>query len=116
MAETKNKVGRPKKEIDPEQVKKLAMLQCTYEEMAGFFECDQATLRRNFATIIKEGKETGKMSLRRYQFELAKKSAAMAIFLGKNYLGQTDNQNVVIQDMPEIVIGIRDNKGPAKDN
>ncbi len=30
------------------------------------------------------------MSLRRFQFKLAQRSAAMAIFLGKNYLGQSD--------------------------
>ena len=105
----KSNAGRPKKKIDGEQVKKLAALQCTYQEMAAFFDCDETTLRRNFASVIKEGKEAGKMSLRRYQFELAKKSAAMAIFLGKNYLNQTDNQNVVIQEMPEIKIAIRDN-------
>ena len=35
-------------------------------------------------------REKGKISLRRAQFRLAEKSAAMAIFLGKNYLGQRD--------------------------
>lgn len=32
-----------------------------------------------------------KISLRRNQMNLSKKSAAMAIWLGKNYLNQTDN-------------------------
>ena len=32
-----------------------------------------------------------KIKLRKNQIELSKKSAAMAIFLGKNYLGQKDN-------------------------
>jgi hypothetical protein len=32
-----------------------------------------------------------KIQLRRNQFDLSKKSAAMAIFLGKNYLGQRDS-------------------------
>ena len=32
-----------------------------------------------------------KIQLRRNQLELSKKSAAMAIFLGKNYLDQKDN-------------------------
>ena len=31
--------------------------------------------------------------MRRMQFQLAKKSAAMVIFLGKNYLGQVDNDD-----------------------
>jgi hypothetical protein len=34
--------------------------------------------------------DAGLVSLRRAQFNLAKKSASMAIFLGKNYLGQSD--------------------------
>lgn len=36
-----------------------------------------------------------KIKLRRNQLKLSEKSAAMAIFLGKNYLGQSDN--VVIE-------------------
>ena len=34
------------------------------------------------------------MSLRRLQFKLAEKSVPMAIFLGKNYLGQKDYQDI----------------------
>lgn len=37
---------------------------------------------------IKRGK--GKISLRRSQFQLAEKNASMAIWLGKQYLGQKD--------------------------
>ena len=53
------------------------------------------------------------MSLRRAQFRLAEKSAAMAIFLGKNYLGQSDH--VVIEDksaldkLDEILKGTQEN-------
>jgi DNA-binding CsgD family transcriptional regulator len=43
---------------------------------------------------IEVGQGAGKMSLRRKQFRLAEKSAGMAIFLGKNYLGQRDVQDV----------------------
>ena len=109
-------MARPRKEVDSEQVEKLAALQCTLEEIAAFVGVDKSTISRRFATEIKEGREKGKTSLRRYQFELAKKSAAMAIFLGKNYLGQSDQQNVVIQEMPEIKIGVRDNTRPTADN
>lgn len=38
----------------------------------------------------KSGSMLLRIQLRRNQFELSKKSAAMAIFLGKNYLGQRD--------------------------
>lgn len=90
--------GRPKKEISKEQFEKLCGLQCTKEEIAGFFNCSPDTIERyckstyhdNFAAVYKEYSAQGKISLRRYQFKLAEKSAAMAIFLGKNMLGQKD--------------------------
>ena len=52
------------------------------------------SLRTEFSAVFKRLSVGGKMSLRRYQFELAKHNATMAIFLGKNFLGQTDNQEV----------------------
>lgn len=88
--------GRPKKEIDYEIVEKLANIQCTQEEIAGFLNLSVRTLQRDeeFCRIYKKGQENGKMSLRRMQYKLAEKNAAMAIFLGKQYLGQRDNVEV----------------------
>lgn len=88
----KKKVGRPKKIIDYESVEKLAMLMCTEEEIANYLDISVRTLQRDeeFCRIYKKGLDYGKMSLRRTQFKLAQKSSAMAIFLGKQYLGQSD--------------------------
>lgn len=91
-------MGRPRKEIDPKIFKNLCAIFCTLEEIAGVFDCSPDTIERwcrreygaNFAEVYKKECGRGKSSLRRMQFELAKKSAAMAIFLGKNYLGQKD--------------------------
>ena len=91
--------GRPKKEIDKKIFENLCGLQCTLEEIAGVFDCSADTIERwckreygeTFAETYKKHSSKGKMSLRRIQFKLAEKSAAMAIFLGKNYLGQKDN-------------------------
>lgn len=91
--------GRPKKEIDKKIFENLCGLQCTLEEIAGVFDCSADTIERwckreygeTFAETYKKHSAKGKMSLRRIQFKLAEKSAAMAIFLGKNYLGQKDN-------------------------
>ena len=91
--------GRPKKEIDKKIFENLCGLQCTLEEIAGVFDCSVDTIERwckreykeTFADTYKKHSAKGKMSLRRTQFKLAEKSAAMAIFLGKNYLGQKDN-------------------------
>ena len=44
-----------------------------------------------FSEAYKTYSVDGKVSLRRMQFNLAKTSAAMAIFLGKNMLGQRDD-------------------------
>lgn len=49
------------------------------------------TYGMSFSEIYAIKRGSGKISLRRAQFELAKKNAAMAIFLGKQYLGQSDN-------------------------
>ena len=93
-----SKSGRPRIDIDESLFKKLCSYMCTLEEIAGIFECSEDTIERwckrtfdmNFADVYKKYSAEGRMSLRRKQFELAETSAAMAIFLGKNYLGQTD--------------------------
>ena len=96
----KNKGGRPKKEIDKKQFESLCAIQCTKDEICFFFDnIDEKTLTRwckdtygvGFSDIYKIKSVNGKISLRRYQFELAKRNAAMAIFLGKNLLGQRDS-------------------------
>ena len=44
------------------------------------------------------------MSLRRTQFKLAEKNPTMAIFLGKQYLGQRDNIEVKAENTNRITI------------
>lgn len=96
--------GRPKKEIDKEDFEKLCALHCTQKEIEAWFNVSDKTLFKwckeiygvNFSVIQKEKAERGKISLRRAQFQLAEKNAAMAIFLGKNYLGQSDRQETII--------------------
>jgi hypothetical protein len=92
-------MARPKKEIDKEQFEKLCGMQCTKEEICAWFDITDKTLDRwvseqykaGFSEIFAKKREKGKISLRRAQFRLAEKSATMAIFLGKNYLGQKDS-------------------------
>lgn len=86
------KMGRPRKELDLEQLRDLASIQCTHSEIAAVLRCSAAHIshNQNYLQIIKEGQQAGKKSLRRSQFELAKKSSAMAIWLGKQYLGQRE--------------------------
>ena len=84
------KVGRPKLDIDAEQVKRLARLHCTMQEMADFFGCHRDTLHNNFSAEIDKGRSEGNISLRRKQWQMAveKGNVVMLIWLGKQMLGQ----------------------------
>ena len=89
----KRKIGRPKIKIDYATGEKLAGIFCTQEEIAAIIGVSASTLQHNkhFLQVFEKGQQTAKMSLRRKQFKLADTNAGMAIFLGKNYLGQRDN-------------------------
>ena len=105
--------------IDKKQFENLCGLQCTLLEICDFFDVEDDTLNSwckktygtTFSEVFKIKRGTGQISLRRTQWKLAEKSAAMAIFLGKQYLGQTDkvetSGNVSIT--PQIDINIVDN-------
>jgi predicted acetyltransferase len=109
--------GRPRKEINWEQFEQLCALQCTVSEMCSFLKLTDATIRDRakehyhdpeFPSIYKRFAEVGKCSLRRNQFVLSKKNATMAIFLGKQWLGQIDEareiKDMVVHELRE---GIR---------
>jgi hypothetical protein len=78
----------------------MAHIQGTRDEIAYILGISNDTLERRlkeqgYATFSEwwtKYSAGGKMSLRRYQFEMAKTNATMAIWLGKQYLGQKDKQ------------------------
>lgn len=84
-------MARPKKVIDEALLEKLASIQCTNDEICSILKIDERTLQRRYSHLIKQGRDQGKMSLRRLQWEAAKKgNTAILIWLGKQYLGQKD--------------------------
>lgn len=92
-------MGRPKIEIEFDSLDKLCALQCTEEEIAQFFECSVDTVSRrcqevygmSFAEYFDQKRGSGKVALRRAQWQLAQKgNATMQIWLGKQYLNQKD--------------------------
>jgi hypothetical protein len=95
-------MGRPKKDIDKNQFEKLCGLHCTEIEICSFFDVTDKTLNRwcrevygkGFSDVFKKKRDIGNISIRRNQMELSKKSASMAIWLGKQYLNQTDEISV----------------------
>ena len=106
----KNKGGRPKIQIDKAEFEKLCGLQCTKDEVCGWFNITDKTLDRwteetyqkSFSDIFRLKRGIGFISLRRSQFELAKKNPAMCIWLGKQYLGQREPDNIMLQERETI--------------
>lgn len=116
MAEKKNKGGRPPIQIKWQQFEALCGLHCTLEEICDVLNVDNKTLEKKVKEYYKKGfsevfalkKGKGKVSLRRMQWKLAEKNPAMAIFLGKNYLKQSDSQLIEIENADEYCKRIAD--------
>lgn len=118
------RTGRPKKEINKGQFEKLCAIFCTEEDIADFFDCSIDTIKRfckatynlSFAQTYKKYSAQGRCSLRRYQFNIAEKNAAMAIFLGKNYLGQTDRDPLELKYLEARIAALEAGQGGAIDD
>lgn len=108
---TDTKVGRPKIEFseqDWEKIIGLIRIQCTAEEICGIFGFSEDTLSRriqeadwldanSFAELYKKHQHEGKASLRRAQWKAAMDgNPTMLVWLGKNNLGQTDQQAITL--------------------
>lgn len=111
----KNVGGRPRAEIDQTAFEKLCALQCTRSEICSWFNVTDKTLTRwcedtygeGFSAVYEKKRENGRISLRRAQFRLAEKSATMAIFLGKQILGQKDNVDLNVNKKEDIGVEIK---------
>ena len=94
-----NKVGRPRKEIDWDQLHNLCQIHCTEAEICNFFGISDETLSTrvkeheydNFLDYYKKHSAGGKISLRRAQWKSGLGgNVTMLIWLGKQMLGQTE--------------------------
>jgi hypothetical protein len=92
-------MARPLKKINGKQVKKLAGFGLTPDEIAVVMNCSRDTLDRRFADVIKQGHERRNSSLRRKQYQVAMTgNVGMLIWLGKQYMGQRDRNELTGQD------------------
>lgn len=119
------KRGRPPAEFNKKAFVDLVGLGCDEKEICWYFRDETGkaanvdTLSRwckrefgvNFQEYCRQNRGTAlKIKLREYQLSLAKKSAAMAIWLGKQYLGQTEN-NLRIEatgQLADLIDGLRE--------
>lgn len=92
-------MARPTKPIDERLIRELAGLGCNVTEIARVANCSRKTLERRFTAAIEAGRTDSRVSLRRRQFQAAMSgSVPMLIWLGKNWLGQTDKSQVTGAD------------------
>ena len=95
------KVGRPKIEFNAELGKLFGYFKATYATIAEHMGCSYDTVIRQmndpdseFASEYKKGFASLKMKLSEAQIQTALAgNATLLIFLGKQYLGQSDNPN-----------------------
>ena len=95
-------MARPKKyNIDTKEVVKLASYGCTNKEIADFFGCSADLLEKSYSEFTTKGRGLKKLRLRQIQWKIAENgSASMAIFLGKNELGQSDTGTITDDNQP----------------
>jgi predicted transcriptional regulator len=88
-------MARPRIKVDTDFIERLASIGCTVKEIATAVNISVDTMDRNYAEFVDKGRERGKTSLRKKQFELALNgNVTMLIWLGKQVLGQKDKQEV----------------------
>ena len=116
--------GRPLKEFNKKTFVDLVGMGCTQQEICWFFRDETGkpanvdTLSRwcqrefgaTFQEYAKENRAIAlKIQLRKNQLELSKKSAAMGIWLGKQYLDQRDEvaidhgNNELMESLTQLV-------------
>lgn len=99
--------GRPRLVLNSQgidTIKSLARIQCTDEEIASVLGVSVDTLTRPhnkelFEEAKRSGKQEGRASLRRMQFKQAEAgNSTMLIWLGKQYLEQSEKQTTSLED------------------
>jgi len=94
-------MGRPRIKVDWNKVEQMCAIQCTGEEIAGVLGIDYDTLnsackrenKLSFSDYFKQKGSVGKMSLRRKQYtSMMEGNTTMMVWLGKNWLGQSDKE------------------------
>jgi hypothetical protein len=91
---SKSGAGRPKIQLDERQIRELASIGCAMTEIAVVMDCHVDTLRDNYSKAIDEGRENGKVSLRRAQWKAAiGGNVQMLIWLGRFHLAQKEEMS-----------------------
>lgn len=100
--EEKRRAGRPKIEVDLDEVRELAAEGNTSAHIAAVLGFGKTTLfkRKDIKAAYENGRAELCVNLRHWQLEAAKSgNTQMLIWLGKQYLGQSD---IIQKDTTEV--------------
>lgn len=94
-------MARPRKQIDQAIVERLANRQASDRMIAAVVGCSARTLKRRFGRHLPLWRECGKTLIINAQWEAMERGNVIAaIFLGKQYLGQSEKVNAAVEIMP----------------
>lgn len=109
--------GRPPLNIDEEQLRRLAAMQCTHDEIAAFFGCHRNTIANRFGELIAAERNKARASLRREMFKSALEgNERMQIWLSKQYLNMSEKTEHQGEAANPLVIEFKEAKPPDTDN
>lgn len=103
--------------ISPDQFEALCKIQCTEEEICSVLGVNTDTLvkwvkrqygLKGFKEAFHRFSAEGRVAIRRIQFRLAEHNPTMAIWLGKQYLGQKDDSPEPEDDVIEVISDVKD--------
>jgi hypothetical protein len=110
-------MARPRKDIDWNEVKKLAELFITQEEIASFCDVCLDTLQTackrdhgvSFSEFYHKYQANGKISAKRRAFAMVGKNPAVTIFWLKNHCGMRDSTEIVGDSERPVTITLVNN-------
>ena len=117
------KLGRPREtfltQAQEKKMDRMAKDQCKHRTIAEVLGISRDHLRQYYLPrLIKKGAE-GRVELQRDQRVMQKRQPSVAIFRGKNYLGQTDKQEIkhAVTEEAATLLGLIDgtSKGQLPD-
>ena len=89
--------GRPEKILTPEELElmdQMAKDGCRHRTISVVLGVSRDNLRKNHMKRLHQKAAEGRVELRADQRRMSKTQPALAIFLGKNRLGQTDKREL----------------------
>lgn len=92
------KLGRPRKKIDEKKLVELIGKGFTVQFVADFLGVAESTIYRDYSELLRKGYafRNGCLQARQFQNAMSKNNTTMQIWLGKQWLDQTDRESLEV--------------------